>query len=150
MTWTRAQRAQEIRDLEAAVIRFDAAASDRSADPEHRALYARMEAAHREPEHPPRRGCFRRRDGPPVSRYTVQYTDRVRDEIAHMSPKTKNKFEEGMSSVAGDPYRSGSRPYPSGGSDDFRITQVGGVAVITYQIIASALLVTVVQLVAPG
>ncbi|MYW06046.1 hypothetical protein [Streptomyces sp. SID3343] len=55
MTWTPAQRAQKIRDMEAAVTRFDAAAStahrtanDRTADPETRALYARMEAAHRE------------------------------------------------------------------------------------------------------
>jgi len=54
MTWTTAQRAQEIRDLKAAAARFDEAAADArrtaadpTAHPEERALAVRLDAAHR-------------------------------------------------------------------------------------------------------
>ncbi|WP_424639744.1 hypothetical protein [Embleya sp. AB8] len=83
-----------------------------------------------------------------MSRYTVEYTDLVRAELRAMSTKTRVAFEEGVGVIARDPYGADSRPYPGGGNDDHRITQIAGVAVITYMITKTALLVTVVKLVA--
>ncbi|MFI6530189.1 hypothetical protein [Streptomyces uncialis] len=66
-----------------------------------------------------------------------------------MSAQTKAAVETSIKTIATDPYLSGSKPYPGGGGNDHRITQIGGVAIIAYQITRTAPLVTVVQLVAP-
>ncbi|MFI1585044.1 type II toxin-antitoxin system RelE/ParE family toxin [Embleya sp. NPDC020630] len=80
--------------------------------------------------------------------YRIEYTNPPQAELRAMDAKTRAAFDNGITAVARDPYGAGSKPYPGGGSDDHRITQVGGVAIITYQVSRSVLLVTVVKLVA--
>ncbi|WP_331769306.1 hypothetical protein OG948_36605 (plasmid) [Embleya sp. NBC_00888] len=71
-----------------------------------------------------------RPDGRAVT-YRIEYANPPQAELRAMDAKTRAAFDDGITAVARDPYGAGSKPYPGGGSDDHRITQVGGVAIIT-------------------